>query len=247
MMKQNKFDDKKFFDKYSVLDRSKKGLEGAAEWETLKKMLPDFQGKRVLDLGCGFGWHCRYAVENGAASALGIDISDNMVREAKKMTNSEKITYICLPVEEISFDADSFDIVLSSLVFHYVEPFENICKKVRSWLSKDGVFVFSVEHPVFTAHGIQDWHYDGKKRRMHWPVDNYFSEGKRNAVFLGEEVEKYHKTLSTYINTLIKSGFEILEIEEPKPDKKALLNIPEMKDEMRRPMMLLVSAKKKPD
>lgn len=59
-MKENKYDDKSFFDKYSQMDRSVKGLAGAGEWHTLKKMLPSFEGKRVLDLGCGFGWHCAY-------------------------------------------------------------------------------------------------------------------------------------------------------------------------------------------
>ena len=244
-MKQNKYDDKRFFEKYSVLDRSKRGLEGAAEWGTLRKMLPEMKAKRILDLGCGFGWHCRYAVENGAEKALGIDISANMIKEAKSMTQSEKISYICLPVEDISFDGKSFDIVISSLVFHYVGSFENICKKIHSWLTAGGDFVFSVEHPVFTAHGSQDWHYDKKQKRMHWPVDNYFSEGKRDTVFLGEQVEKYHKTFSTYINTLIQSGFEITAIEEPRPDKQLLKENPETADELRRPGMLIVAARKK--
>lgn len=59
------------------MDRSVKGLAGAGEWKTLERMLPDFHGKRVLDLGCGFGWHCRYAAEHGAASVTGVDISKN--------------------------------------------------------------------------------------------------------------------------------------------------------------------------
>ncbi len=63
------------------MDRSKNGLEGAGgEWHELKNMLPDFKDKRVLDLGCGFGWHCRYAVENGARSVIGIDISQKNVK-----------------------------------------------------------------------------------------------------------------------------------------------------------------------
>ena len=32
------------------------GLAGAGEWETLRKLLPDFKDKRVLDLGCGYGY-----------------------------------------------------------------------------------------------------------------------------------------------------------------------------------------------
>lgn len=58
-MKQNKYDDIVFFEKYSKMDRSTKGLAGAGEWKTLQKLLPDFKDKCVLDLGCGFGWHCQ--------------------------------------------------------------------------------------------------------------------------------------------------------------------------------------------
>ena len=57
-MKENKYDDERFFGQYSQMSRSVQGLRGAGEWHELKKMLPDFNGKRVLDLGCGFGWHC---------------------------------------------------------------------------------------------------------------------------------------------------------------------------------------------
>ena len=82
-MKENKYDDEVFFEKYSQMDRSKEGLAGAGEWETLKELLPDFTGKRMLDLGCGYGWHCIYAMEHGAASAVGIDISRKMLEVAR--------------------------------------------------------------------------------------------------------------------------------------------------------------------
>ena len=59
-MKENKYDDEQFFKKYSEMDRSLKGLQGAGEWPALEKLLPDFEHKRVLDLGCGYGWHCIY-------------------------------------------------------------------------------------------------------------------------------------------------------------------------------------------
>jgi hypothetical protein len=44
-MKQNKYDDKTFFDKYSAMDRSIKGLEGAGEWHELKKCCLIFKAK----------------------------------------------------------------------------------------------------------------------------------------------------------------------------------------------------------
>ena len=73
-MKENKYDNENFFIKYSQMERSKKGLQGAGEWHELKKILPDFQDKTVLDLGCGYGWNCKYAIDNGAKYVLGIDI-----------------------------------------------------------------------------------------------------------------------------------------------------------------------------
>ncbi len=244
-VKQNKYDDDVFFDKYSNMSRSKNGLEGAGEWHELKKMLPNFKDKRVLDLGCGFGWHCRYAVENGAKSVIGIDISQKMLSEAKNKTKCGNIEYICMPIEDIDFPEESFDVVISSLALHYVKSFEDVLVRVYKCLSKGGDFVFSVEHPIFTAQGPQDWYYDGKGNILHWPVDHYFTEGIRNAKFLGEEVIKYHRTLTTYLNSLIKIGFEITGVVEPEPAENMLNTVPGMLDELRRPMMLLVSARKK--
>ena len=55
-MKENKYDDSVFFEQYSHMPRSEQGLSAAGEWPALKALLPELAGKRVLDLGCGFGW-----------------------------------------------------------------------------------------------------------------------------------------------------------------------------------------------
>ncbi len=243
-MKENKYDDIQFFSQYKQMARSIGGLQAAGEWHELQKMMPDFQGKRVLDLGCGFGWHCRYAVEQGARSVVGVDLSAKMLQEAKEKTTSALIEYVRMPIEDIDYPEDSFDVVISSLVFHYIKSFEDICLKISRCLMSGGNFVFSVEHPVFTAHGSQQWYCDADGNYLHWPVDHYFEEGVRKAVFLGEEIMKYHRTLTTYVNTLIQCGFEIIRLVEPKP-ADFLISEPGMKDELRRPMMLLVAARKK--
>jgi len=244
-MKENKYDDADFFSQYSRMSRSVQGLKGAGEWHVLKNMLPDFSGKRVLDLGCGFGWHCRYAVEHGAINALGIDLSENMIRVAKEKNSLPQIEYRSMAIEDYDYPSENFDVVISSLTFHYLESFDDICLKISRCLTAGGTFVFSVEHPIFTAYGNQDWFYDHEGKKLHWPVDKYFFEGKRKATFLGESVIKYHKTLTTYIDGLQKNGFIITGIQEPKPEEKLLESIPEMKDELRRPMMLIISAHKK--
>lgn len=243
-MKQNKYDDKIFFEKYSGMDRSTRGLEGSGEWKTLESMLPDFRNKRVLDLGCGFGWHCQYALEHGAKTVTGIDISKKMLDVAGKKTDN-RILYIQMPIEDISFNDRSFDTVISSLAFHYIESFDRIAEKVFNCLDHGGDFIFSVEHPVFTAYGSQDWYYDENGNILHFPVDNYFFEGRRDAVFLGEKIIKYHKTLTTYLNGLIKAGFELTGAVEPQPSEHLLQSVEGMKDELRRPMMLIISARKK--
>ena len=71
----------------------------------------------------------------------------------------------------------------------------------------------------------------------------YTSFVAQQAVFLGEDVVKYHRTLTTYLDTLLTGGFALRRVVEAKPPER-MLDIPGMKDELRRPMMLLVAAVK---
>lgn len=243
-MKENKYDEASFFANYSVMPRSTGGLEAAGEWQEFRSLLPELQGQRVLDLGCGFGWHCRYAREQGAASVLGIDLSANMLERARVMTEDPGIEYRQLAMEDAAFAADQFDTVLSSLAIHYIEDFGSLCRQVEHCLKPGGAFVFSVEHPILTALAAQDWHYGPEGEKQHWPVDNYHLEGLRRAHFLGHEVAKYHRTTATYINTLIDSGFVLKHISELQPTPQMLAQNPAWQEETRRPMFLLMSAVK---
>lgn len=243
-MKQNKYDDSAFFAAYKEMPRSIGGLGAAGEWHEFKALLPDLQGKSVLDLGCGFGWHCRYAREQHAAEVVGVDISAKMLESAREQTDDPAITYLQAPIEDIDFPDGHFDVVLSSLAFHYVQSFDAVCQKVHSCLKQGGSFVFSVEHPIFTSRPEQEWILDDQGSPLYWPVDHYQDEGVRNTTFLTDHVIKYHRTLSTYINDLIRTGFAITAVREPLPDPK-LMHHPGMKDETRRPMFLILSAEKK--
>lgn len=243
MSKENKYDDASFFKDYAHMPRSEQGLAGAGEWHELQKLLPDFNGKQVLDLGCGFGWHCRYAVEHGAERVLGIDLSENMLAGARERNSDPRIEYQRMSIEDYTYPAEAFDVVISSLALHYVSSFADVCEKVAGTLTPGGVFVFSVEHPIFTAYGTQDWVYGDDGQPLYWPVDRYFTEGKREATFLGHQVEKQHKTLTTYLNGLLLHGLTITHLVEPRPDPQ-MMDLPGMKDELRRPMMLLVAARK---
>jgi len=241
-MKQNKYDDSDFFANYSRMPRSVGGLNAAGEWQELRAMLPELHDKRVLDLGCGFGWHCRYAREQQARSVVGVDLSENMLERARAMTDDPGIKYMRMAIEDIDFHAGEFDVVISSLALHYIERLDILCRRIYHALAPGGAFVLSVEHPVFTALASQDWHYGPQGEKLHWPVDGYHQEGSRQARFLDHDVIKYHRTVATYMNTLIGSGFSIRSVSEPKPTEEMLETNPDMRDEMRRPIFLMMSA-----
>ena len=157
-MKENKYDDNIFFQKYSQMSRSQQGLAGAGEWETLRKLLPDFKDKRVLDLGCGYGWHCIYAMEHGASSVVGVDISHKMLEVAKEKTHFPQVEYKCCAIEDVEFPEESFDVILSSLAFHYVADYEILVKKIYRILKSGGklvlrlniLFLLPMEHKTGT-------------------------------------------------------------------------------------------------
>jgi SAM-dependent methyltransferase len=241
-MKQNKYDDPGFFTNYSQMPRSIGGLNAAGEWPAFRELLPELRNKKVLDLGCGFGWHCRYACEQQARSVVGVDLSESMLARARDSTNESVIKYHRLAIEDIDFTAGEFDVVISSLALHYVERFDIVCRKVHHCLVPGGTFVLSVEHPVFTSLAAQDWHYGPQGERVHWPVDDYQNEGPRQARFLDNNVVKYHRTVATHINALIDSGFTITMLSEPQPTQEMLAKYPEMRDETRRPIFLLIAA-----
>ncbi|WP_238149147.1 hypothetical protein [Arsenophonus endosymbiont of Aleurodicus floccissimus] len=81
--------------------------------------------------------------------------------------------------------------------------------------------------------------------KLYWPVDNYFNESARQAEFLGHKVTKYHKTLTTYLTSLLTAGFSIERLIEPQLADYLLDKIDGMRDELRHPMMLLVWLLKK--
>lgn len=73
-------------------------------------------------------------------------------------------------------------------------------------------------------------------------MDRYFDEGARTAHFLGCDVTKYHRTLTSDVGALLKAGFVLTDLVEPRPDPR-LMDVPGMADELRRPMMLILSCR----
>jgi SAM-dependent methyltransferase len=240
---QNIYDDPEFFVGYTRLPRSESGLSAVFEWPAFQRLLPaSIIGKRVLDLGCGFGYFAREARRRGAREVIGVDISERMLEQARARTNDPGIVYLRSALEEFEPEPVGFDLVVSSLALHYVADYSTVVKRVAGCLVPGGRFAFSVEHPIYTAHGGGDWSFGPDGSRLHWPVDRYREEGVRRTRWFVEGVVKFHRTVETYVNGLLDAGLVLIRLEEPEADAGALAVRPEWADERRRPPFLLLAA-----
>lgn len=136
MAQQNIYDNEMFFSGYKKIRDNKVNANNLFEIPALFSMMPELKGKRVLDMGCGFGEHCKKIVECGAEKVVGIDISEKMLEVAITENSDLKINYINMSMENISQLQEKFDVVISSLAFHYVEDFEGVVKNVYNLLNE---------------------------------------------------------------------------------------------------------------
>lgn len=243
-MAQNIYDNKDFFEGYATLNRSIHGLDGAPEWSSIVQMLPKLDGSNVVDLGCGYGWFSRYARQKGAAQVLGVDISEKMLSKARETTNDSKIIYRREDLETLKLDANTYDLAYSSLTLHYIVDLSSLVETIYHSLKHGGYFVFSAEHPIYTAPNNPGWITNKEDGRKSWPLNSYQMEGRRVTNWFADGVVKQHRLMATYLNLLIEKGFFVKHVEEWGPTEEQVLANPSLEEEKERPMMLLISAQK---
>jgi 2-polyprenyl-3-methyl-5-hydroxy-6-metoxy-1,4-benzoquinol methylase len=241
-MDQNVYDNDIFFSEYQRIRQSPGSVNAIFEQPAFRALLPDVSNKKILDIGCGFGDNCLYYGNNGAKEVLGIDISEKMIDFARSNNHHPAVSYRAVTVENAELPKMSFDIVTSSLVFHYIENYRALISCIRDLLLPGGTLIFSVEHPVTTAMKDQSWVKDDKENLLFWPVDLYGVEGPRQVDWLIKGVIKYHRTLETYLMTLLSAGFTIEAAQEPMPTESQLQTWPTLASFRRRPAFLLVKA-----
>jgi SAM-dependent methyltransferase len=235
---QNIYDDERFFQGYAQLDRFGSGWETAMERSDFLSLLPAVEGLRALDLGCGLGQLSVYLAERGAAEVVGVDVSERMLALARQ---HPKVVYQRAAIEALEFAERRFDLVVSSLAFHYVADYAGLVRRIARWLGPDGVLVLSTEHPIYTARlPALGWMADRDGARTGWAIDWYSDEGPRREHWFAEGVRKYHRTLATLVNGLVDAGFVVQRVVEPVPSAERLAARPQDVDERRRPMFLLL-------
>ena len=243
---QNVYDDPAFLAGYSRLERFGAGWTKAVELPVFLGLLPDVRGRRVADLGCGAGQLAHHLAESGASEVVGVDVSERMLSLARSEWAHPRATYLRESIEAVAFPPGRFDLVVSSLAFHYVEDYRGLVGRVARWLVPSGVLVFSTEHPIYTAGASgAGWVRDDAGRPTGWAVDHYADEGLREERWFVEGVRKYHRTLASLLNGLLDAGLVIERVEEPVPSAADVQRRPDYAAERHRPMFVLVRARKR--
>lgn len=246
MSRQNIFDNETFFSGYKALRDSDCNANDLIEQPAMRKLLPDLNGKSVLDLGCGYGHNCADFVSRGAARVVGIDISEKMLAVAKEESANEKIEYRNMSMTDISELGETFDFIYSSLAFHYVQDFDAFAKAMYSVLNVGGQLLFSQEHPIITStvDGAGHFNKNENGEKVSYTFSNYNQPGERKIHWYVDGVIKYHRTFSNIINALAKAGFVIEEICEPTPEERVIKKVPAWIKEYIKPNFLIVKARK---
>lgn len=244
---QNIYDNPIFFQGYHDLRERDDNHNVLVEQPAMTKLLPDLQGKTVLDLGCGCGWNCKDFIARGAVRVVGIDISENMLAVAHKESADSRIEYRRMDMTDLSSLTEHFDMVYSSLAFHYVEDFPELLADITRLLTPDGILLFSQEHPLNTAtidETVSRFHRDEQGTPIAFTFSDYNRPGKRTVTWFVDGVEKYHRPMGMLLTDIARAGLVIEQVCEPTAPDWALAKRPVLVKEEIKPCFLIVRARK---
>ena len=181
------------------------------------EMIQPLSGIHVLDLGCGEGFVARQVRAAGAASVIGIDLSEGMIQQAraeeKRLPQGIKYRQENVALVQ-DVQENGFDRVIAVFLFNYLtsEEMTKVMRRVRGWLKSGGRFVFTVPHPSLPFMRGEDPPFF-----FHRPKTGYFSakdmtlEGKiwrRDGVAV--PVRCVHKPLEVYFQALRDAGWKAM-------------------------------------
>jgi ubiquinone/menaquinone biosynthesis C-methylase UbiE len=212
-------------------------------------LLPNVQGLQVLDAGCGSGIYTEWLLKHGA-QVVACDVTPRMVEIAKQridrtfpeVTDTQFEIHRADLTQPLTFTTDArFDLVLCPLVLDYIAELQAVFKEFFRVLRSRGILVFSCGHPtgdfLFT-------------QREQLTPGNYFEVEQFVTQWQGfgepyPKIASYRRSLQSILNPLIKAGFVLDEILEPKPLAEFQLADPENYDKlMREPVFLCIRAYK---
>jgi len=114
------------------------------KWDRLQPHLSSLTGKKVLDIGCGSGYHCWRMRGAGADFVLGIDPTLVFVMQfmlVQHFINEQHVQVLPLGIDDLPKDSEGFDTVFSmGLLYHRRDPQQHL-REVKQLLRNDGELV----------------------------------------------------------------------------------------------------------
>ena len=199
-------------------------------------LLPNLEKKRVLDAGCGPGFHTKWMVDKGAL-VTAVDVSEKMLAIAKKRVGDAVTFYhhdLSTPLHFL--EDQSQDIVLSSLSVHYIFDLKALFSEYARVLDDNGRFLFSTGNPILEL--------DYFKR------EDYFATELVHDVWTVNdqpmEVKYYARPLTAITTALAEAGFWIENIVEPQPIPEAKERFPKVYEFLNKnPWFMIFQTRKK--
>jgi SAM-dependent methyltransferase len=211
---------------------------------TFLGMLPDVTGLAGLDIGCGEGHNTRLLAGRGARMT-GIDIAATFIRHAREAEGDEplgieylKASAVALPFEHASFAFATAFMSLQDIPQQHVALAE-----AHRVLRPGGFLQFSITQPCFQT-PKWEWIRDESGRRIALVVGDYFRDGEVRIdawtfsaapqelrdQYPPFKVPYFDRTLSDWLNLLLRAGFQMEVFAEPTPDDEALRQHPPLYD-----------------
>lgn len=197
----------------------------------ISEMLGNVAGKTILDAGCGNGYWVRRLARQ-AKKVIGIDNSSELINNAKSVQNPSNAEYYAADLlKSINLSDLYFDIILSSMVFHYLSSIGNAVVEFKRMLKPNGQVVLAIQHPIYQYHFRAQMKAGGDYNLFSKPVGYFNRKAVRQTIMSGKAtIEIYNRPLSDYIRPFLRQGFVLTDFAEPEYTNELLSKVPRYKD-----------------
>jgi len=193
-----------------VTDNERNAWNAYYERPAILALAGKVDGLHVLDAGCGGGAHASALVERGAI-LTGLDASVSLLTIAQHRLNGRAQFIRADLGQPLPFQSGAFDLVLSSLVLHYLRDWTRPLAEFHRILSADGRLIFSTHHP-FMDHNLAG----GGNYFETYSFDETWERGDQSIL-----MSFWHRPLHAMFDALNQSGFQVETLSEPQPDPKS--------------------------